>query len=206
MLTAFDKQVGLHSTVDEWKLKVPTAKTYAAFKTHFTRAIVTQNKIRGTLNDVGIIHHVQSELNKNKENMEVMAQVRLHQAQLIVELSQELSTLKMHQDNYINDHQPLQPWQANTGAEEATLKMLLDLLKSQGGNKKRTGARSTCTGSTNRQLLNNLPRGERTKRWFPNSTNYCSTCGYGLDLCHNSKTFFYKIKTRSTKIQQPLTT
>lgn len=135
VLTEFDKHVDLHPTVDEWKFKAPPDKTCAVFKTHFTRTIVTWNKREGSLKNVGIINHDQSEIDENKENNEVTSQVQLQQAQLIDELSRELNTLKSHQANYISNRQPLQPRHGNNDADSTTLKMRMDLLRSQNGKK-----------------------------------------------------------------------
>ena len=184
-LSQFDQHVDLHPTVDEWKLKSQENKTWSAFKTHFTRAIITRNKRGGSLKDAGIINHVQAEIDNNKENTQAMVQVQLQQAQLIDTLSQELETLKTHQANFTSDRQPLQPRQANTQSDGATLKMLVDLLKNQGD--KNQG------DNKDRAIVqrNDLPDGERTKRRYQNN-NYCSTCGF--DVRHTSKTCQYKAK------------
>ena len=74
-LTEFNKHTDLHASVDEWKLKSATNKTWGAFKIHFTKAIITRRKRGGTFQDVGISNNVQADLDANKENTELMAQV-----------------------------------------------------------------------------------------------------------------------------------
>ena len=122
-----------------------------------------------------------------------MAQVQLQQAQMIDDLSQELRHLKDHQENLLQHRQPLQTLQTTTPTSDVTLTALLELLwQNKGGSKTSNGGKT----STRRQLhtTNDLPNGEQSVRRCPNSTSYCSTCGFDLDPKHNSKTCNYNKK------------
>ena len=192
-LTEFNKHVDLHKAVDEWKLKFPAQKTWSLFKIHFTKAIIIRRKRGGTFRDIGIANNVQADLDANKENSELMAQVQHQQAQLINDLSLELQNLKDHQANVLQHRQPLQSLQPTTNTNDATLTALLELLQQNtSGSKTSSGGKT----STRRQLHNpnDLPNGERSVRHYPNSASYCSTCGFDLDPWHNSKTCNYKKK------------
>ena len=67
-LREFNKHADLHASVDEWKLKSATDKTWDAFKIHFPKAIITHRKRCDTFRDIGIANNVQADLDANKEN------------------------------------------------------------------------------------------------------------------------------------------
>lgn len=116
-----------------------------------------------------------------------MAQVQPQQAQMIDDISQELCQLKDHQANLVQHCQPLKNLQPNAPAGDATLTMLMKLI-GQNTNGGRTSTRNQT------HPANDLPNGERTKRNYPNSNSYYSTCVFNLYPKHNRKSCFYKKK------------
>jgi uncharacterized phage-associated protein len=57
----FNKHMDLSESVDEWKKKPTVDKTWAAFKSHFSKAITKNQKRSGTLKEIGIANQVQEQ-------------------------------------------------------------------------------------------------------------------------------------------------
>ena len=68
----FNKHMDLNETVDYWKEIVPQ-KTWKKFKMHFTKLVTNNQKLIGTLREIGISNKFKEQVETNRGNTETVA-------------------------------------------------------------------------------------------------------------------------------------
>ena len=68
----FNKHMDLNETVDYWKEIVPQ-KTWKKFKMQFTKLVTNNQKLIGTLREIGISNKFKEQVETNRGNTETVA-------------------------------------------------------------------------------------------------------------------------------------
>jgi hypothetical protein len=193
-MNQFQKQMDLNDAVDRWKEKPATAKTWALFKTFFSKETKKNRNRKGTFKAIGLANAVTQQLGEtNRENQQILTANSIEQNNTIEALVAKIAAMET-----AATHQPPPPppppapAQANAATTtDANAKMMETMMAMM--NKMNAGGTGTGTGgaaaaktgdcSRSWQARDNDKNGKRNTRRY-NNDNYCWTRGF--DISHTS--------------------
>jgi hypothetical protein len=196
----FQKQMDLNDAVDRWKEKPPLEKTWAKFKTFFSKETKKNRNRQGTFRAIGLANAATQQLGEtNRENQQVLTANSIEQNNVIEALVAKIAA--MDAAAAAPPPPPTPPAQANAATDAnakmmATMMAMMNTMKT-GGSTGATGASEAGAGagaqtggnrSRNRQIRDNDKNGKRNTRRY-NNDNYCWSCGF--DISHTSMTCQY---------------
>jgi hypothetical protein len=189
----FNKQMDLNDAVDKWKDKPAIEKTWALFKTFFSKEIKKNRNRQGTFRAIGLANAVtQQQVDTNQENQQILTANSIEQNNVIETLVARIAAM-----DAAAAAPPPPPAQANAATDAnakmmATMMAMMNTMNAGGGPGGGAGAGGTGakTGdhSRNRQVRDNDKNGKRNTRRY-NNDNYCWSCGF--DISHTSASCKY---------------
>jgi hypothetical protein len=170
----FNKQMDLNDAVDKWKEKPADQKTWARFKTFFSKEIKKNRNRQGTFRAIGLANAVtQQQVDTNQENQQILTANSVEQNNVIEALVARIAAMDAAAAAPPPPPPP-PPAQANaattTNANAKMMATMMTMMNTMNVGAGGTGAGAGGTGaktgdrSRNRKIRDNDKNGKRNTR------------------------------------------